>query len=113
MTASAPAARTGAYPDFADVDNDGDLDVGSVGFGACAGVQVYLNDGDGTWTHAFGFVGGNSSMLFGFGDVNGDGHADFAAAHGSGTIYLGDGHGGLRSPTPTCARVASGHRPRL
>jgi hypothetical protein len=79
--------------DFADVDNDGDLDVGSVSFGCCAGVHVYLNHGDGTWTHSFGFTGGNSNMIFQFGDINGDGHADFATAHGQGTVYLGDGTG--------------------
>jgi len=81
--------------DFADVDNDGDLDIGSISFGCCAGVHVYLNDGDGTWTHSFGFTGGNSSMLFQFGDVNGDGLADFAVAHQYGTVYLGDGSGGF------------------
>ena len=80
--------------DFADVDNDGDLDVGSLSFGCCAGIHVYLNNGDGTWTQSFGFIGGNSAMDFVFGDVNGDGLADFAAAHGDGTVYLGDGRGG-------------------
>ncbi|UCG15774.1 MAG: VCBS repeat-containing protein [Phycisphaerales bacterium] len=79
--------------DFADVDNDGDLDVGSVSFGCCAGIHVYRNNGDGTWTQSYGFTGGNSNMVFAFGDVNGDGHADFAAAHGTGTIWLGDGTG--------------------
>lgn len=81
--------------DFADVDNDGDLDVGSCGFGAFAGVHVYLNGGDGTWTQSFGFLGGNSDLVFAFGDVNGDGNADFATTHGAGTVYLGDGRGGF------------------
>ncbi|MCL4742689.1 MAG: VCBS repeat-containing protein [Phycisphaerales bacterium] len=79
--------------DFADVNDDGLLDVGSVAFGCCDGVHVYLNNGDGTWTRTFGFLGGNSSMEFHFGDFNGDGHADFAASHGSGSVYLGDGTG--------------------
>lgn len=79
--------------DFADVNNNGHLDVGSISFGCCAGVHVYLNNTDGTWTRSFGFLGGNSDMIFVFGDVNGDGHADFAAGHGSGTVYLGDGEG--------------------
>lgn len=79
--------------DFADVDNDGDLDVGSISFGCCAGIHVYRNNGDGTWTQSFGFLGGNSSQDFAFGDVNGDGLTDFASAHGDGTVYLGDGTG--------------------
>ena len=92
--------------DLADVDNDGDLDIGSISFGCCAGIHVYLNQGDGTWVQSFGFVGGNSRMDFVFGDVNGDGFADFAAAHGNGTVYLGDGLGGFARddgnlPTPT------------
>ena len=81
--------------DFADIDNDGDLDVGSVSFGCCAGVHVYRNNGDGSWTQTYGFTGGNSKLAFAFGDVNGDGQADFAAGHGTGTIWLGDGAGGF------------------
>ncbi len=81
--------------DFADVDNDGYLDVGSAAFGCCAGVHVYRNNTDGTWTRTFGFLGGNSDMIFVFGDINGDGHADFAAGHQNGTVYLGDGEGGF------------------
>ena len=47
--------------DFADVDNDGDLDLGSLSFGCCAGVHIYLNHSDGTWTQSFGILGGNAS----------------------------------------------------
>ncbi len=81
--------------DFADVDGDGDLDIGSNSFGYGAGLHVYLNQGDGTWVQSWGFVGGNSGMDFVFGDFNGDGFADFAAAHQSGTVYAGDGAGGF------------------
>jgi hypothetical protein len=81
--------------DFADVDNDGDLDLGSISFGCCAGVHVYRNNGDGTWTQTWGFVGGNSNLHFVFGDINGDGFADFAADHGNGTVWLGNGAGGF------------------
>jgi hypothetical protein len=79
--------------DFADVDNDGDLDLGSNSFGCCAGVHVYLNAGDGTWSQSFGFVGGNSDMWFVFGDINRDGNADIAASNANGTVYFGDGAG--------------------
>ncbi|KPK69847.1 hypothetical protein AMJ82_04550 [candidate division TA06 bacterium SM23_40] len=79
--------------DFADVDNDGDLDLVSNSFGAGSGVHVYLNQGDGTWVQSFGFLEGNSTDDIVFGDVNGDCNADFAAAHEYGTVYLGDGAG--------------------
>jgi len=80
--------------DFADVDNDGDLDLVSNSFGAGSGVHVYLNQGDGTWIQSFGFLGGNSTMDIVFGDVNADGNADFAVAQENGTVYIGDGSGG-------------------
>ena len=76
--------------DFADVDCDGDLDIGANSFGCCAGVHIYLNNRNGTWTQSFGFTGGNSSMDFVFGDVNNDGYPDFAVAQGNGVVYLND-----------------------
>ncbi|MBP6872819.1 MAG: T9SS type A sorting domain-containing protein [Bacteroidales bacterium] len=81
--------------DFADVDNDGDLDIGSISFGCCSGIHVYLNNLDGTWTQSFGFNAGNSSMIFQFGDINNDGNMDFIVDHESGTAYFGDGTGGF------------------
>lgn len=79
--------------DFADIDNDGLLDVGSVSFGCCAGVHVYKNLGTGTWRQTFGFLGGNSQMEFAFGDINGDGNADFATSQQYGAVYFGNGMG--------------------
>lgn len=79
--------------DFGDVDNDGDLDIGSISFGCCAGVHVYLNNMDGTWTHSWGFLNGNASDIFQFGDINNDGNLDIATAYQNGTIYFGDGTG--------------------
>jgi hypothetical protein len=76
--------------DFADIDCDGDLDIGANSFGCCSGVHIYLNNMDGTWTQSFGFNGGNSSMDFVFGDVNNDGYPDFAVAQGNGVVYLND-----------------------
>jgi hypothetical protein len=96
--------------DFADVNNDGYLDLGSVSFGCCAGLHVYLNQGDGSWTQSFGFVGGNSMLDFVFGDIDGDGLADFASGHSTATVYLGDGLGGFEPadgnlpPVPICGR---------
>jgi len=79
--------------DFADVDNDGDLDVASISFGCCNGVHVYLNNGDGTWTQSWARTGDNSSNDLTTADVNGDGFVDVIATHGLGTVYLGDGTG--------------------
>jgi hypothetical protein len=81
--------------DFADINNDGLLDLGANAFGADDGVHIFLNNGDGTWTPVFGFLGGNSTMDFLFGDVDADGNADFVAAHQYGSVYLGDGMGGF------------------
>lgn len=81
--------------DFADIDNDGYLDFGGNSFGSGDGIHIFINNGDGTWDHTFGFLGGNSTMDFLFGDVNNDGFADFCAAHQNGSIYLNDGSGGF------------------
>jgi hypothetical protein len=79
--------------DFADVDNDGDLDIGSNSFGSGAGVHIYLNQSDGSWLQSFGFLGGTSTMDLDFGDINKDGNVDFAVKHQYGTVYFGDGTG--------------------
>lgn len=94
--------------DFADVDCDGLLDIGANSFGCCAGVHIYLNNGNGSWTQSFGFTGGNSSMDFLFGDVNNDGYPDIATAHQNGTIYLNGGTGNF-----TLARSGYSHGPDL
>jgi len=80
--------------DFADLDHDGDLDLGSVSFGCCNGVHVYLNQMDGSWEQSWSTtIGGNSNEQITFGDVNGDGDMDLAATYSYGVIYLGDGDG--------------------
>jgi hypothetical protein len=79
--------------DFGDVDNDGDLDLVSNSFGASAGVHVYINNGDGTWTQSFGFTGGNSGDHVEFGDIDNDGNLDFVVTQQYGTVYFGDGTG--------------------
>ena len=79
--------------DFADVDNDGDLDIGTNSFGSGSGLHVYINQGDGTWEQSFGIMPGNSNMRFVFGDINRDGNADFVVTHDAGIAFFGDGEG--------------------
>lgn len=80
--------------DFGDVDNDGDLDIAATSFGAGNPLMVYLNDGDGTWTHSQAVTPGpNNGMHVVFGDINRDGNLDIATAYQSGTVFFGDGTG--------------------
>ncbi len=73
---------------LADFDADGNLDLVSDSFGCCAGVHVYRNNTDGTWTQTFGFLGGNSTDDAAPGDVNNDGYPDFVVANQLGTVYV-------------------------
>lgn len=79
--------------DFADINHDGYLDIGSNSFGSTDGVHVYLNQGDGSWVQSFSLPSGNSNMRFVFGDINNDGHVDFVVTKEAGTAYFGDGTG--------------------
>lgn len=82
--------------DFADVNNDGRLDIGSTSFGYGVGLRVFLNNGDGTWHQSFGTPESvNSNMEFYFRDVNRDGNADIICATGGPAVYFGDGAGGF------------------
>jgi len=83
--------------DFADIDNDGDLDVGSVSFGADDGIHIYQNLMNGNWHQSFGFIGGNSSMEIFFGDINKDGNQDFVTTHQYSSAYFGNGNGNFTS----------------
>ncbi len=99
--------------DFGDIDADGDLDIGSLGFGGSGGFQVYFNRGDGTWTRAFGYVGGYNEPQVYFGDVDGDGALDVVGSRGDGTVWLGDGDGffspsDLDLPAPQLVGVGIG-----
>lgn len=79
--------------DLGDVNNDGLLDLISIGFGSGPGFHVYLNQGDGTWVPSFGLLGNNSEFVIQFADLNNDGYLDFIAGHALGTAYFGDGSG--------------------
>jgi len=50
--------------DFADVNNDGRLDLASNSFGCCDGFRVYQNNGDGSWSPTFAKNGGAQVYYF-------------------------------------------------
>lgn len=79
--------------DFGDVDNDGDLDIAATSFGYGNPLMVYLNNGDGTWTHSQAVIDGNCGMFVVFGDINKDGNLDLATAYQNGTVFFGYGNG--------------------
>jgi len=79
--------------DFADVNNDGLLDISSNSFGCCSGIHVYRNNGNGTWTQTDGANAGNSHLWTKFGDFNNDGNVDLTTANELGFIWKNDGTG--------------------
>lgn len=78
---------------FADFNHNGLLDLVSISFGCCAGLHVYLNQGDGSWQQSFGFLDGGSDHLVRTCDINNDGHMDIVASHQFGAAWFGDGAG--------------------
>lgn len=79
--------------DFADVDNDGLLDLASNSFGCCSGIHVYKNDGNGHWTQTDGANAGNSYEWVKFGDFNNDGKVDMVSSNELGFIWKNNGSG--------------------
>lgn len=78
---------------FADFNHNGLLDLAGISFGCCAGLHVYLNQGDGSWQQSFGFLDGGSDHLVRTCDINNDGHMDIVASHQFGAAWFGDGAG--------------------
>jgi hypothetical protein len=87
---------------FADVDNDGYLDLYLANYGVGAGNTLYRNNGDGTFTDITDSAGvGDRSWSWGamFGDVDGDGFQDLYVVNGRypagepNHLYLNNGDG--------------------
>lgn len=87
-----PATNGGTWgmlgTDFGDVDNDGDLVLFSISFGAGAGLRLYINQGDGIWVQSFGFLNGNPENLVQFGDFDNDCFLVFICGHQKGLHIL-------------------------
>ena len=79
--------------DFADINNDGLLDLVSNSFGCCNGFHVYKNNGDGTWLQTFASNGGNGNQWCKFGDFDNDGNDDIIAATDNVQLWRNDGNG--------------------
>lgn len=79
--------------DLADIDNDGDLDIGAISTTG-DGIYIYKNMGDGSWQLSFHCqTMQHLYMVFQFGDIDNDGMMDFISDSGNGTAYFGDGKG--------------------
>ena len=79
--------------DFADFDNDGDLDFTSSSFGFGNPQQVYRNRLDGSWDYITSLSTGNCSMSVQTGDINGDGNIDLVTSYQGTMAWLGTGTG--------------------
>jgi len=76
---------------LADFDCNGLLDLVSQSFGCCNGYHVYVNHGDGTWTHVWSLSGGNNNNNLETADFNADGFPDFAGNREGTHVFFGDG----------------------
>jgi hypothetical protein len=96
---SAQAALVAQIPvmnQSADFDNDGDVDIASIGGGTPGELEVYLNNGNGTFAAAVVTSSQANPRALTLGDFNADGFVDIIASHnGSAVIgvFLNNGSG--------------------
>jgi hypothetical protein len=89
---------------FADMNDDGNLDIVLIGTGGIEGC-VYLGEGNGSFAAPITFPIENSPGNLTIADVNGDGIPDVVTANlsGSATVLIGHGDGTLGAPSSYAA----------
>jgi hypothetical protein len=104
-----PSGTWGMFgTDFADINNDGWLDLASNTFGYGNGFRVHRNHGDGVWDLCFNGPTGNSTTELTFGDINNDGNADILAGNEYGIVWFGDGAGNFTNAQHNMPAPGSG-----
>ena len=109
-------ADFGSIMSFADYDNDGDLDVMITGDGDS--MELYRNNGDGTFTDvnsAAGIVSQDNGKGVAWGDYDNDGYPDLFIARGhqggtgaGGTLFHNNGNGTFSDVTSSAGVSISG-----
>ena len=82
-----------------DIENDGDWDFITSPFSSSSGngMEIWENDGTGSFTLKDNIVNNSSGYEFAVGDLNGDGYTDVFFPHGDIDIMLNDGTGNFVS----------------
>lgn len=82
-----------------DIENDGDWDFITSPFSSSSGngMEIWENDGTGSFTLKDNIVNNSSGYEFAVGDLNGDGYTDIFFPHGDIDIMLNDGTGNFVS----------------
>ncbi|RLD80219.1 MAG: hypothetical protein DRJ10_07720, partial [Bacteroidetes bacterium] len=92
-----------------DIENDGDWDFITSPFSSSSGngMEVWENNGTGSFTLKDNIVNNSSGYEFAVGDLNGDGYTDIFFPHGDIDIMLNDGTGNFVSNGQTGFYVSS------
>ncbi len=92
-----------------DIENDGDWDFITSPFSSTSGngMEIWENNGTGSFTLKDNIVNNSSGYEFAVGDLNGDGYTDIFFPHGDIDIMLNDGTGNFVSNGQTGFYVSS------